>query len=772
MLRGPKVYLALPLTPAQFPKGRSDSLTSHLLRKCPNVTQDDREWVFNQIQQTPDKTGFKTSQPPSSLSHGIVQDNAQSEVLEAPLHNFQQQSALDTLAEVSRHHLDYSSQRGFADLFSDPRVEPINEQAIIQQLRDGAGVGNSVTTAESESIYLFTSDPEPHQPQQTSEFISTSALAASPLVQTASAANQQLEQARTNQIALTQNGSFVDPQLDEMGAPVRSHEDNNGKIAQNAHALAWDSAQFGKSTFGNLSMSPNDIPGFRVVQKTAKQKGRSHFNDTRRKEVQEIRKRGACLRCRMLKKPCSGETPCSTCRTVESARLWKGKCLRTRVADEFSLWSTSLFYTRAQIEIPAAIHRLEQQALPGRIEARFFTSSPICVSFPVKAYTAAGVDPDLRNVLRDDVDGPQNVLLLDEGDSVSDKLEAYVSRTIEALIHDDRSDFTRTTLLRALALIEAEEADQTARINEPSDYKSPRSCYSLQNQLLKNVVELWVYTRLLASPHTYTLQLSYNAADMPRLQPEEIDWSNSERAERTGNIPTSSTSHQLIRAQLMAAIESRCSKLSKTVMNELERRLLQRQQVSRFATFLSAVILLNAVELMTGLYRPFDNGGLSTDNAYGSLPGKENISGSGDHSKLPSIATAAWGDMSYHATDQPYVWPIDAPPSTLWSQGPHFADLLTMLLRMRALPPKTCQTSDGTLAALQDYALPVHVNGRPVREQIDEQTKTAAEWLDPLKLKVSELIQKRDGPLPGRDDGVEEWEMRFVAKVLLPERIR
>jgi hypothetical protein len=59
-----------------------------------------------------------------------------------------------------------------------------------------------------------------------------------------------------------------------------------------------------------------------------------------------------------------------------------------------------------------------------------------------------------------------------------------------------------------------------------------------------------------------------------------------------------------------------------------------------------------------------------------------------------------------------------------------------------------------------------------VREQIDDQTKTAAEWLDPLKLKVHELVQKRDGPMPGRRDGVEEWEMRFVAKVLLPERIR
>jgi hypothetical protein len=694
---------------------------------------------------------------------------------EIPLHNFQQQSALDTLAEVSRHHLDYSSQRNFADIFQDHRPEPINEQAIIAQLQEG-GLGIPVSAAESENIYLYTTESEPHQAQQTAEAtFPTAALAASPLVQTASAANQQLEQAQTQtqEPALVRNNGFVDPHLDDMGAPLRSDAHENGGIeqarnVQEANAMDWDPTHFGQPTFGT-SMQPNgNATGFGTLPKGAKQKTRAHFNDARRKEVQEIRKRGACLRCRMLKKPCSGETPCSTCRGVESARLWKGKCLRTRVADEFGLWSTSLFYTRAKIDVPAAVHHMEQQALPGRLEARFFAGSDFCVCFAVKAYgeTAGGGDPNLHDGPTEDVDGSPPIWLLDDGDSMVDKLESYVTRITESLVSSEPSDFMRVTLLRALALIRAEEIAQDAKATEASDQKSPRSCYSLQNQLLKNVVELWVHTRLLTSPETYILQLNYDTTQMPRHLPDEGNWTDSGGARLIGNIPTSSKSYQLIRSQLMAAIESRCSKLSKTVMNELERRLLQRQQVSRFATFLSSVILLNAVELMTGLYRSFDDGDPS--NSYGSLPGKENLSSQGENGKLG----AAWGDMSYQATDHHYFWPLDTPPSALWPQGPHFADLLTMLLRMRALPPKTCQTSDGALAALQDYSLPVHVNGRPVREQIDEQTKAAAEWLDPLKLKVNELVQKRDGPLPGKNDRVEEWEIRFVAKVLLPERIR
>lgn len=37
--------------------------------------------------------------------------------------------------------------------------------------------------------------------------------------------------------------------------------------------------------------------------KTSKSKARCKFSDERRKEVQEVRRQGACIRCRMLKKP-------------------------------------------------------------------------------------------------------------------------------------------------------------------------------------------------------------------------------------------------------------------------------------------------------------------------------------------------------------------------------------------------------------------------------------------------------------------------------------
>jgi hypothetical protein len=43
--------------------------------------------------------------------------------------------------------------------------------------------------------------------------------------------------------------------------------------------------------------------------KPAKPKVRGRFSATRRKEVKEVRKRGACIRCRMLKKPVRIKAP-------------------------------------------------------------------------------------------------------------------------------------------------------------------------------------------------------------------------------------------------------------------------------------------------------------------------------------------------------------------------------------------------------------------------------------------------------------------------------
>jgi hypothetical protein len=57
-----------------------------------------------------------------------------------------------------------------------------------------------------------------------------------------------------------------------------------------------------------IAINPNSqakgfVNDFGNATKPTKPKVRGRFSATRRMEVQEVRKRGACIRCRMLKKP-------------------------------------------------------------------------------------------------------------------------------------------------------------------------------------------------------------------------------------------------------------------------------------------------------------------------------------------------------------------------------------------------------------------------------------------------------------------------------------
>ena len=86
----------------------------------------------------------------------------------------------------------------------------------------------------------------------------------------------------------------------------------------------------------------NMIAEYGNGRKTSKPKVRSRFESGRRKQVQRVRKIGACLRCRMLKKPCGEGTPCETCTSVSSARVWSWPCTRVNISDLCEMFSAGL----------------------------------------------------------------------------------------------------------------------------------------------------------------------------------------------------------------------------------------------------------------------------------------------------------------------------------------------------------------------------------------------------------------------------------------------
>ncbi len=85
----------------KFPKGRIDSLTNHLVKKCPAIALRDRQRVLLQLHDLPD---FAESEPGSGRdSNGNGNDMVKrGKTLELPYAN-RNWTALETLAEVSRH---------------------------------------------------------------------------------------------------------------------------------------------------------------------------------------------------------------------------------------------------------------------------------------------------------------------------------------------------------------------------------------------------------------------------------------------------------------------------------------------------------------------------------------------------------------------------------------------------------------------------------------------------------------------------------------------
>lgn len=338
------------------------------------------------------------------------------------------------------------------------------------------------------------------------------------------------------------------------------------------------------------------------------------------------------------------------------------------------------------------------------------------------------------------------IWLLDESEGISTKIEEYINKVADTCIAEEQSLFLLSTLQRAQETVRHDQANGLANLQS----QSGRSSYNLQNELLKDTVELWVETAILALRTPAEVEIRYNPREAPSSQVVTTHWTG-QQSDHYVSLPP--RSRELILAQIRGATEWRCHGLAKTIMNEMERRLLQRAQVSRFATVMSAVILLSCIERMTGAYRLFDpdRSPTRTRRGHATDAGDENT------------------DLLVENTQfRPPDWPLDTPPRKLWLQGERFADLLIMLLRTRNLPPRTTTTAEGRLVVSLDNSQVMTIS-RSVKDQTNDQTKLPASWLNPIGLKESDLIRTRDDRLPNGNQGVRDWDMKFISRLLLSE---
>ncbi|PCH00673.1 Hypothetical protein PENO1_047070 [Penicillium occitanis (nom. inval.)] len=556
----------------KFPKGRIDSLTTHLVKKCQALSMSARQSIVMRIHDLP---ALDDSDPNKAAMLAKIQKAGKASDL--PYSTRPAFDGLNVLAEASRRvgASDQTKRRGAAALrFSQPMtvggktimIDPAleaeafhppptdnNEDLILAGVA-AAAASLSANEERGPSASPSLQNNDTLQPDTNAEERQSS----SQLSLIAASASEMASQSLAMGSELTDEPhvgpAWTDHQL--------SSTDQFLLDSLQGHDPTLAATQRAASYPRPIAMNPNTTPtkgfvnDFGSSPKPQKPKVRSRFSADRRKEVQEVRKRGACIRCRMLKKPCSGDSPCQTCASVESARLWKQPCIRTRLVEECELYGAGLHTTLAFHDVNSMQAQTKYESYVGRVEAAHFDDGPFYVTFSALIGQKAGmspIDPQLQALVEDGQfqGSTQDMYMLDgETDDLPGKCENYIKRLQSTFIENETSPIIKSTLTLAAHL--ADEKKDT---------------------LLDRVVELWLVTHVLVDS-----ELQWKLFVHPLLPPTAVDTLAMPTEE--GRVPidrnANADSYNLICSQLRAAVEKRASLLSKNVMNELERRLLQR----------------------------------------------------------------------------------------------------------------------------------------------------------------------------------------------------
>ncbi|MCJ1388629.1 hypothetical protein MMC18_001476 [Xylographa bjoerkii] len=392
------------------------------------------------------------------------------------------------------------------------------------------------------------------------------------------------------------------------------------------------STQPSRLALGSNSQFMNDTFG---EQQNRVQKIRGKFSEVRRKEVQEVRKRGACI------------------------RYLYGKLARQAV-DQARNANTTHSFTKSSSRILATHVQ----------ESNIYLACEAVVSDI----------PERKSEISSALSVGYQILLLD--DTLSDSatnLDAYVKAIGPCLYDQEPSQFMRVTISIASDL-----------------------CVERNDNLLLQAIELWTVTALLLDSEPWWKIYQY-FGPLSNIHLHILP--DRENMHMLGRGTTGSH-YRRIRAQLRALTEKKAFKLSRSILNDLERRLLQKSESQSFGTFLVALILLSCVERMCWLYHGWDS-----------------------HEQLAS-------------------WPLHYPPIYYSQQGDTFSDLICMLLRMRGVPPKT------TAHAESGFLAPV-----------SRKDAAVVQWFEEVKLSNTYLSERATAPFDAGDPRC--WELRFAGKLFL-----
>lgn len=388
-----------------------------------------------------------------------------------------------------------------------------------------------------------------------------------------------------------------------------------------------------------IAINPNQNKSTVFVEETGtaaksqKAKQRSAFNPQRKKEVQEMRLRGVCIRCKMLKKPCGIDTPCKPCKEIDNSRLW-GPCSRWDFKKDLKFYTTPLHSSLAQSDVNNIKNQISFQPFEGHILVSLIDGNSAHMEVPSQQgqHGSHALHPQYGiSMQRRHFQKSEDIFIFSiSRKDFTAKLQQYLEATLEDFCSREKSPLICATLMMA------------HKISVERDHK-----------LLKLVLELWVLTNILNSTD---LNMEFEAVSA-HVSTTASPPHNRQFITEDVNM----YSYSLLSSQLRAAVAERASEVKKTTMAALEAQFMKgpttkSAKTERFETFLASVILVNAAERYMWLFKVFEQG-LSDGKA----------------------------------------WPLDVSPLKLAQQAEKVAVHLEFMLRVRHVSPGTQFGEDGML---------------------------------------------------------------------------
>ncbi|KAK4165129.1 hypothetical protein QBC43DRAFT_316071 [Cladorrhinum sp. PSN259] len=698
-----------------FPRGRLDSLTNHLTKKCPAISEADRMTALLGISGMSHATQQKFQQQQAQQDLNRAYDGTG---VDLPI-NDRDWTALGVLAEVSRQ-IDLSEKNddrgqpngalpadgaptssqsgdrydlhgqftmenaqlnpvdeGAKDIKAGPPspIAATTEERLQEILRadndantDSANISMAAAaTARLHPAYLNPVDPEilGQEAAAAAEVANATAAAEAAAViaaavQNSLPASEQMQTEETqpvtepappttpmmtppttaaSMVTVPITGTPIAPAptptpsvttVSMAPSPMTGSMMTTPMMPVNNDPQTWGDMAYATGSF-QANVPPNgptphaQVPvtrgGFRLEANGAKSRhSRARFDPDRRREVQEVRKLGACIRCRVLRKTCSKGDPCDTCRKVLSPRVWRDGCVRTKFSEQLDLYSAGVQIVLAQARVNSIKQTLALQHNGVVVDACHFPDYESRLQLQVlqREPDRDGDGKLVDTTILEDQPSTYPIVMLDnDREDVPGRVETYMREVLPEMIRREPSHFMRVTLEMAVDVA-----------NKTND------------ELLKKSLELWGLVEILDRERQWTITVNGNSEGPIKSIKEETD----------GEL------FNIICLQLAAATERKAAATSKALLTGMQRVLQDSKVKIDFNMYFAVLILLNCVEKSTWAFKAWE---------------QENLR---------------------------HQWPLEKEPDKFASQGYVIANLLRMLLGIRkALPRTQRREADGKL---------------------------------------------------------------------------